>query len=407
MTMRSSTWLLLLSTSALACSGRFEVGGMDSPTAGAAAGGTGNASGGTASASGGKYDPGAAAAGNVGFAGEAMAVGGSQMVQVGGSSAVGPGGPLDEFGPQCVPSGEPAPLAGAFAKPQLVWSRLQMVIWGKPAAPPGPLPAATTYAWASDLVDRGFADVTATLGAPLGARVFVSQWLSLGLGPAEEPGLLGRYDSLLARDVPALEVLLRTPLGETGRVGVFSEPKWLALHPTISSRGDAMVYNVFQQQVPPPPPNLENQTVDPSLPDRAALAQSLNQPVCSACHALMDPAGYALGHFGADAAYRELDHGQPIDTTGVISRGMDSGSIVMFDGIADFGAQLADRCEPTLSLADGFLRVALDLADFPQQQQQSLFEANQARMRQAYVAGGRSYAALVKAFAQSPAVLRP
>jgi len=315
--------------------------------------------------------------------------------------------PADELGPQCVPSGQPAPLAGPFATPGVVWSRLAMLIWGKPAGPPAALPATTTYAWASDVVDLGIAKVTESVGSPIGARTFVSKWLNLGIGLGEDPGLLGRYDTLLAADVPALEILLRTPLGETGRVGVFSEPKWLALHPTISSRGDAMMYNVLRVMVPPPPPGVQNTLPESSLPDREALAVALASPVCSACHNLMDPPGYALGHFGADTAYRELDHGQPIDTTGELANTMDAGSRIKFDGIADFGAQLADECGPTLALADGFLSVALDLAGFPQQQQQTLFDANADRVRRAYVAGGRSYTALVKAFAQSPAVLRP
>ena len=251
MTMRLLTGLLLLSAGALSCGGHYEVGGLDSATAGSAVGGSRSTPGGRDSAAGG------AAAGNIGFAGQATAAGGSsEIVGGGGSAMVGPGGPADELGPQCVPSGAPAPLAGPFATPGVVWNRVAMMIWGKPAGPPGALPAATSYEWAREVVDDGFAKVTATVGAPIGARTFVSQWLNLGIGVGEDPGLLGRYDTLLAADVPALEILLRTPLGETGRVGVFSEPKWLALHPTISSRGEAMAYNVFQQLVPPEPPNL-------------------------------------------------------------------------------------------------------------------------------------------------------
>ncbi len=395
-TMYFPAGLLALSAASLACSGQYRVGGNDVPTAGSNAGAAfsfGGPAAGGATAGGATAD----AFGTAGFPTDA----GDSSVGVGGTSSVN----VDEFGPRCVPSGTPAPLAAPFAKPDVVWSRLQMLIWGKPAPAPEPLPTTTTYAWATNVVKQGFDDVNATLGPAPGAKLFVSQWLHLGLTPAEEPGFTGHWDILLGLyTMPALEVLLRAPLGETGRVGVFTEPKWLALNPGISLRGNAMLDNVLQRPVPPSPAGIETARADPTLPDREGLARILSQPACAGCHHLMDSVGYALGHFGADGAYRELDHGQPIDTTGSISFGQGT---VMFDGIQDFGARLADKCEPNLALADGFLKVAINLAGFPQEQQQPLFDANVDRVRQAFVAGGRTYPALVKAFAQSPAVLKP
>ncbi len=397
-TMRFTVGLLMASAAGGACSGRYEVGGND-----AATGGSGGRSSVGGPAAGGAY-VGPSSQADSAFAGEPMTdVGEGGTFGVGGSSDAGPGAP-GEFGSQCVSSGAPPPLSAPFAKPDVVWSRLARLIWGKPAAPPETLPATTTYAWATKVVNQGFDDVNAKLGAAPGAKLFVSQWLHLGLTPAEASGLTGHWDTLLGLRMPALEVLLRAPLGETGRVGVFTEPTWLGLHPRISSRGNAMLDNVLQQPVPPSPPGIETARADPTLPDREGLVRILDQPVCAACHHIMDSVGYSLGHFGADGAYRTLDHGQPIDTTGSISFGPGT---VMFDGIADFGAKLADRCEPNLALADGFLKVAIDLAGFPQQQQAALFTANFDRMRQAFVANGRTYPALVLAFAQSSAVLMP
>ena len=388
-TMRTTAGLLILGAASLACSGRYEAGGMDA-VAGNSAGGT-QSVGGTAAG-------GAAAGSNSAVAGDAM-------VGFGGTNSAGTGMPVDEFGPQCVPSGAPVPLTGAFAKPAVVWSRLAMLIWGKPGPFPSPLPAATTYAWAGDLVTQGFADANETLGSAPGARLFVAQWLNLGVGLGEDPNFTAKYDVLLPSEMPALPVLLQTPLDDLGRrMGVFTEPPWLALHTTITSRGEAMLLNVLQQQVPPPPPSIVNPERDPSLPDREALQQMLANPVCAGCHQLMDPVGYALGHFAADGSFRTLDHDAPIDTTGQISFGPES---VTFDGIKRFGAVVANRCQPNLALADGFLKVAINLAGFPQEQWEPLFAANVDRVRQAFIAGGRSYPALVKAFAQSPAVLRP
>ncbi len=386
MTMGRTAGLLMLSTAALACSGRYEVGGMDA-AAGSGAGGT-LAVGGTAAASG----------TTSGFAGNS-GVGG------GGTNSAGDGMPVDEFGPQCVPTGAPAPLTGAFAQPPVVWSRVAMLIWGKPGPAPAPFPATTTYAWAGDLVDLGFADAKATLNSAPGARLFVAQWLDLGLDFGVDPKFLGDYDSSLPTTSTALAVLLQGSLGEPGRAGVFTEPQWLTRHSSIPSRGSGLLAKLTGQMIPPPPAGVQKPEPDPTMTDRESIEQRTStQPVCKACHQLMNHAGFALGNFAADASYRLVDHDQPVDTTGSMAVGSE---MVMFDGMADLSDQLVDKCQPNLALVDAFLRIAIILAGFPQQQQESLFQGSVDRVRQSFIAGGRSYPALVKAFAQSPAVLRP
>ena len=120
----------------------------------------------------------------------------------------------------------------------------------------------------------------------------------------------------------------------------------------------------------------------------------------------MDPPGYALGHFAADGSYRALDHGEPIDTTG--SRHVrDVDRMMEFDGIEDFSQQVAHTCEATLGFSDAFLRAALAINDAPQEQWEALFQASQSRVQQGFIAGGRTYIALVTAYSQSPAGLRP
>ena len=397
--MHLTTGLLMLSVTSLGCSGKYEVGEMD-----VAAGGSRSASrtaaGGAASGSSAVGYAGPATEGGTSSGVEGPLVGYAGAATEGGASSVG------EFGLLCVPSpGVPAPLLGPFAKPAVVWSRLAMLIWGIPAPPPTGLPTTTTYAWASQVVAQGFANVDATLGGSPGAKLFVSRWLELGLGVRESTPFKGHYSTLLPKAVPALEVLLLTPLGETGRTGVFTEPIWLALHKSISSRGRAMLANVMHQEIPPAPPgSVLNPMLDTSVSDRAALQEAVLQPQCNACHNLLDQPGYALGNFDSDGGYRTLDHGAPVDTTGKLQFGDVQ---PMFDGIADFGVQLADKCQPNLALAHGFLGIALDLAGFSQDQQQALLDANIDRVQQAFVRGSRSYPALVTAFAQSEAVLRP
>jgi hypothetical protein len=119
----------------------------------------------------------------------------------------------------------------------------------------------------------------------------------------------------------------------------------------------------------------------------------------------LDPPGYALGHFAADGAYRALDHGEPIDTTGSVL--MSSGEMVEFDGIEDFSQKVANTCPATLGFSDALLRAALVINDAPQDQREALFQASQSRVQQGFIAGGRTYNAWVTAYIQSPAGLRP
>jgi hypothetical protein len=50
---------------------------------------------------------------------------------------------------------------------------------------------------------------------------------------------------------------------------------------------------------------------------RERLAQHRKQPVCASCHAVIDPAGFALEGFDAIGGYRTVDEsGKPVDAVG-------------------------------------------------------------------------------------------
>ncbi len=87
-------------------------------------------------------------------------------------------------------------------------------------------------------------------------------------------------------------------------------------------RGKWLLENIFGIAVPAPPPG-----VNTSLPDtnpgqrpatiRERLAQHRKQPVCASCHAVIDPAGFALESFDAIGGFRTLDEaGKPVDNVG-------------------------------------------------------------------------------------------
>jgi mono/diheme cytochrome c family protein len=117
-------------------------------------------------------------------------------------------------------------------------------------------------------------------------------------------------------------------------------------------RGKWLLDNIFGVAVPPPPPG-----VDSSLPEsqrgaipptiRERLAQHRRDPVCSSCHSVIDPPGFALEHFDAIGGWRTLDEsGRPVDSTGSTV----SGSSI--DGLTGLRALLlnpADRFPRTVT----------------------------------------------------------
>ena len=118
-------------------------------------------------------------------------------------------------------------------------------------------------------------------------------------------------------------------------------------YPTRTSpvlRGHWLLEHLLGAPPPPPPPDV------PDLPDRgeggrpASVRERLEQhrenPVCAACHAPMDPLGFALEHFDAIGKWRATgEGGDPIDASGAFPDGTE------FEGLAGLKAMLLDRDE--------------------------------------------------------------
>jgi hypothetical protein len=376
--MKNAFGLLVLGAAAVACSGRYyEVGAIDgaagTPSAAGSApsGGNGTSTAGSAAT----IDPGVGASAGASEPGSSLAL--------------------------CVPRGAPPALTGALADPGVVWMRIAALTYGEPwpANAAVPLPAVTTPAWAGQQVTVALQLSKRLKGNVPGVELFLRQALELDAdAPFNEP-----WGVVAATDNSLLNALLVAPLQESGRVGIFSEPSWLETKTTISSRGAAIARVLFGIAVPPPPAGFQNPTPDPALQDRAALQAQLANPVCTACHQLMDPLGFALGHFAADGSFRKLDHGLPIDTSGSRRSGMYPEDVIEFDGIFDFGQKFSVDCEAMTGIAATFARAAGVLDDAPTE----LVESSIERIQQAFVNSDLTYEDLVKAYIQSPAGLRP
>ena len=109
-------------------------------------------------------------------------------------------------------------------------------------------------------------------------------------------------------------------------------------------RAKWLLENVLGTPPAPPPPDI------PPLPGggaageprtvRERLAQHRRNPACAACHAPMDPLGFALENFDAIGQWRERDAGVPIDASAVLADGLTT-----FDGPGGLRRVLLDRSE--------------------------------------------------------------
>ena len=106
-----------------------------------------------------------------------------------------------------------------------------------------------------------------------------------------------------------------------------------ALRTSPVLRGKWILNNVLGTPPPDPPPNV------PALADRKTQAKTAtmrermrahrDNPACAACHAMIDPAGFALEHFDAIGRWRDVDESyNQIDASGVLPDG------TAFDGAA-------------------------------------------------------------------------
>lgn len=129
---------------------------------------------------------------------------------------------------------------------------------------------------------------------------------------------------------PAGAGFVRAQLQPDRRAGVLGQAGVLAVtsYPNRTSpvlRGKFVLEKILGTPPPPPPPNI------PSLAEHAAdgrpqtlrlrLEAHRANPSCAACHALIDPIGFALENYDALGRRRDSDGGQPIDSSGRLVTG--------------------------------------------------------------------------------------
>ena len=85
-------------------------------------------------------------------------------------------------------------------------------------------------------------------------------------------------------------------------------------------RGKYVLENLLDMAPPPPPPNVPQldppSRHGPRVPLREQMVRHREDPACASCHALMDPIGFAMENFDASGAWRDAEHGLPLDVSG-------------------------------------------------------------------------------------------
>ncbi len=112
----------------------------------------------------------------------------------------------------------------------------------------------------------------------------------------------------------------------------------------------------------PPPANAGAvPEIDESATTRERFAQHAADPVCNSCHQHIDPIGFGFESFDEVGAFRELDAGKPIDTSGSIGylEGWeDAESSASFTSLPELGAILAETTQVRRCFAEQALRFA-------------------------------------------------
>ena len=103
--------------------------------------------------------------------------------------------------------------------------------------------------------------------------------------------------------------LTSKPLGNTRRTSPVMRGKWI-------------IENIFNQTIPPPPPNVPSLDFDPNKELKGTVRQIFEQhrvdPTCAGCHARMDPYGFALENYDGFGAWRDQDNRVDVDASGEI-----------------------------------------------------------------------------------------
>ncbi len=163
---------------------------------------------------------------------------------------------------------------------------------------------------------------------------------------AEHYGISGIYGSQFRR-VTLSDVNRRGLLGHGSILTVTSYPN----RTSVVQRGKWILENLLGTPPPPPPPDVPELKAAPNgrvVSLREQMQVHRANATCAACHARMDPIGFALENYDGTGQWRAEDAGTPIDASGRLPDGTE------FEGPAGLRELLLTKYR------DDFLRTATE-----------------------------------------------
>ena len=177
-----------------------------------------------------------------------------------------------------------------------------------------------------DLLSADYTFVNQRLAEHYGIpRVYGSQFRRVALADVSRRGLLGQGSVLTVTSYP-------------NRTSVVQRGKWI-------------LENLLGSPPPPPPADVPELKAAPHgkvLTMREQMEVHRANPACAACHARMDPIGFALENYDAVGQWRTEDAGTAIDARGTLPDGTE------FDGPAGLSQLLLTKYR------DDFVRTAIE-----------------------------------------------
>jgi len=116
----------------------------------------------------------------------------------------------------------------------------------------------------------------------------------------------------------------RVPVPDPARRGLLGQASFLLVTSVSNrtspvSRGKWVLENLLGTAAPLPPPNVpplpENEGKQQPTSVRARMEEHRQNPVCAACHKIMDPIGFSLENFDLVGKWRTTDGGSRIDAS--------------------------------------------------------------------------------------------
>lgn len=166
--------------------------------------------------------------------------------------------------------------------------------------------------------------------------------------------------------------------------------------PSPIHRGLFVRRRLLCQDVPPPPAGVDitPPPVDPNVSSKQRYAQHRVDPICSGCHKLMEPIGFAFEHYNAVGAWQTMEGKFPVDAKGELTGSSDADG--SFDGAVQLGTRLAGSATVRECMSRQWFRFALGREETPDE------ECVIQGLTRQLVGGGLDLRQLVVSIASSP-----